>query len=58
MMSILEFLTDSFVAAFGITEPQPGQRRKVVLLLGGSILAGALGAVGIVVFFLLQLHGG
>jgi hypothetical protein len=56
MTRLLDFLVDSFVAAFGITEPRPGQRPTVRLVLGGALLFAICLAFGIGGFFWFQLH--
>ncbi len=55
-MKLLYFLTEAFIAAFGITRPDPRQQRMVALVLGGFILLAGLGAVSLVAFFLWQMH--
>jgi hypothetical protein len=55
-MRLLDFLAQAFIAAFGITEPSPSQRRMVSLVLGGFILAVLLAVVTITVFLLFQIH--
>jgi hypothetical protein len=37
-MKLLNFLVESFVAAFGITRPKPEQQRTVAFALGGFLL--------------------
>ena len=56
MNRILDFLVESFVAAFGITHPKPEQQGLVRLVLGGVLLLVICGAFGIVAFFWIQLH--
>ncbi len=55
-MKLLYFLTEAFIAAFGITRPDPRQQRTVALVLGGFLLLAGLGAVSLVGFFLWQMH--
>jgi hypothetical protein len=37
-MKLLNFLVESFIGAFGVTRPKPGQQRTVALALGGFLL--------------------
>jgi hypothetical protein len=52
MMRLLDYLAEVFIGTFGITQPQPENRRMVSIALGGFILLGLLGGFAIVVFFL------
>jgi hypothetical protein len=54
-MRILEYLVEMFVQAFGITRPTEAQRRRVTLLLGGALLAGAVMFVAAGVAMILYL---
>ena len=56
MNRILDFLVESFVAAFGITHPRPEQQGLVRLVLGGALLLVICFVFGIVAFFWIQLH--
>lgn len=47
-MKILSWITDAFIAVFGITEPQPEDRRRADLLIGGTILVLLLAVFGAV----------
>lgn len=54
-MKLLAWLTESFIAVFGITRPDPEQQRKANLLIGGFLLAVilvAFGAVGTMVYLI------
>jgi hypothetical protein len=57
-MPLLEFLAQVFIGTFGITQPQPEQRKLVSILLGGFILAVAVIAVSVVGFLVYQVHSG
>lgn len=52
-MKLLSWLTETFIATFGITHPRPEQQRIATLLIGG-ILLGVLivvfGMIGFLVF--------
>jgi hypothetical protein len=52
-MKILAWLTETFIATFGITRPTPEQARTANLIIGGfvlTIIVGVLGVVGFMVY--------
>jgi hypothetical protein len=54
-MKLLAWLTESFIAVFGITRPGPEHQRKANILIGGFLLAvilAAFGAVGTMVYLI------
>lgn len=54
-MKLLAWLTDSFIMVFGITPPEPEQRKMANILIGGFLLTVILvvfGAVGLLVFLI------
>jgi hypothetical protein len=54
-MKLLAWLTESFIAVFGITRPQPDQQRLANILIGGFLLVvllGAFGVVGVLVYLI------
>lgn len=54
-MKLLEWLTDIFIAVFGVTRPRPEQRRMASFLIGGFLLVVilvAFGAVGLLVYLI------
>lgn len=54
-MKLLAWLTESFIAVFGITRPRPEQQRMANFLIGGLLLAvivGAFGVVGVLVYLI------
>jgi hypothetical protein len=57
-MRILDFLAQVFINTFGITQPAPGQRKLVSLVLGGMILAVFVIALSVVGFLTYELHTG
>jgi hypothetical protein len=57
-MPLLEFLAQVFIGTFGITQPQPEQRKMVSILVGGFILAVFVVAVSVVGFMVYQVHSG
>ena len=57
-MRLLDFLAQAFISAFGITQPAPGQRKLVSLVLGGLILAVFLVALSVVGFLVLEIRAG
>ena len=55
-MRILQYLVEMFIQGFGITRPTEAQRRRVTLLLGGTLLTAALLFLAIGVGMILYLH--
>jgi hypothetical protein len=54
-MKLLAWLTESFIAVFGITRPRPEQEKVANILIGGFLLAVilvAFGAVGTLVYLI------
>lgn len=54
-MKLLAWLTETFIAVFGITRPRPEQERLANILIGGFLLAVilvAFGAVGLLVYLI------
>jgi hypothetical protein len=54
-MKLLDWLTETFIAVFGITRPRPEQRRLANILIGGFLLVvilGAFSAVGLLIYLL------
>jgi hypothetical protein len=54
-MKIFAYLTEIFIAVFGITRPSPEQERLANLLIGSFVLtliAGACGVIGFTVYTL------
>jgi hypothetical protein len=49
-MKILAYLTETFIATFGITRPRPEQKRLANLVIGGFLLVFLLAAFGVVGF--------
>ena len=52
-MRLLAWLTESFIAVFGITRPRPEQQRLANVLIGGLLLwviVVVFGAVGLLVW--------
>jgi hypothetical protein len=57
-MKLLAWLTETFIATFGITRPRPEQQRAAQLLIGGFLLAVILLAVAVTTFLLFAFHAG
>jgi hypothetical protein len=54
-MKLLAWLTETFIAVFGITRPRPEQQRVANFLIGGfllTVILGAFGVVGVLVFLI------
>ena len=52
-LKLLSWLTETFIATFGITHPRPEQQRVANLLIGGLLLLVMLvvfGVIGFLVF--------
>ena len=48
LMKLLGWITEYFIAVFGITRPRPEQERMTNLLIGGFLLAVIVGAFAVV----------
>jgi hypothetical protein len=57
-MRLLDFLAQAFINSFGITQPEPAQRRLVSIVLGGLILAVFVHVLSVMSFLLYQRHAG
>ena len=57
-MKLLAWLTETFIATFGITQPRPEQRRTAQLLIGGLLLGVILAVAAVIGFLLFQTHSG
>jgi hypothetical protein len=54
-MKLLVWLTESFIAVFGITRPHPEQERRANILIGGlllTVILGAFAVIGILVYLI------
>ena len=54
-MKLLAWLTETFIATFGITHPRPEQQRLANLLIGGLLLGFLLvifGVIGLLLFLI------
>ena len=49
-MKLLAYLTETFIATFGITRPRPEQEKVANLFIGGFLLVFLLAAFGLVGF--------
>ena len=57
-MKLLAWLTETFIATFGITRPRPEQQRAAQLVIGGFLLAAILGVAAVTIFLLLAIRSG
>ncbi len=57
-MKLFAWLTETFIATFGITRPRPEQEKTAQLIIGGFLLAFILLAGGVIVFLLIAIHLG
>jgi hypothetical protein len=54
-MKLLSWLTETFIATFGITRPRPEQERLANVVIGGfllTVILGAFGVVGLLVYMI------
>jgi hypothetical protein len=54
-MKLLAYLTESFIATFGITRPRPEQERLVNIVIGGFLLAFGIAVLGLMSFLVFQI---
>ena len=57
-MKLLAWLTETFIATFGITRPRPEQQKTAQLIIGGFLLGFLLLAGGVTVFLLIAIRAG
>jgi hypothetical protein len=57
-MKLLAWLTETFIATFGITRPRPEQERTMQLLIGGVLLAVMVAVASVITFLLFATHAG
>lgn len=57
-MKLLAWLTETFIATFGITRPRPEQQRVAQMIIGGFLLAFILFVAGVTTFLLFEIHAG
>ena len=57
-MKLLAWLTETFIATFGITRPRPEQERTMQLLIGGVLLAVMLAVACVLIFLLFAMRTG
>jgi len=57
-MKLLAWLTETFIATFGITRPRPEQQRAAQMIIGGFLLAFILLVAGVTTFLLMEIHAG
>ena len=55
-MRLLEYLVEMFIQGFGITRPSEAQRKRVTLLLGGTLLMGAVLFLAVGIGMMFYLH--
>lgn len=54
-MKLLAWLTETFIAVFGITRPRPEQQKRANLLIGGfllTVIVVVFGTVGLLVYLI------
>jgi high-affinity Fe2+/Pb2+ permease len=51
-MKLLAWLTETFIATFGITHPRPEQQRMANLLIGGLVLGVLIVVSGVIGFLI------
>jgi hypothetical protein len=55
-MKLLAWLTETFIATFGITRPRPEQQRTAQFLIGGFLLAVILLVAAVTTFLLFEIQ--
>lgn len=55
-MKLLNYLTETFIATFGITRPRPDQERLANLLIGGFLLTAIVIAFSVVGFMVYSVY--
>ena len=58
MMRLLEYLSEVFIATFGITKPAPEKKAQISIILGGFILLSIVGGFAVVTYFLVSMQTG
>jgi hypothetical protein len=54
-MKLLAYLTETFIATFGITRPRPEQERLANILIGGFLLTFGVVVLGVMSFLVFQI---
>lgn len=54
-MKLLAYLTESFIATFGITRPRPEQERLANIVIGGFLLVFGIAVLGLMSFLVFQI---
>jgi hypothetical protein len=54
-MKLLAWLTETFIATFGITHPRPEQERTANIIIGGLLLAFLIVVFGVVGFLVFMI---
>jgi hypothetical protein len=57
-MKLLVWLTETFIATFGITRPRPEQQRAAQFIIGGFLLAIIVLIASVTTFLLFEIHEG
>jgi hypothetical protein len=52
---LLAYITETFIATFGITRPEPAQQKLANVLIGGFLLLFITGAFGVVGFMVYRI---
>jgi multisubunit Na+/H+ antiporter MnhC subunit len=55
-VKLLAYLTETFIATFGITRPQPEQERLANFLIGGFLLTAIVVAFSVVGFMVYSVY--
>jgi high-affinity Fe2+/Pb2+ permease len=57
-MKLLAYLTETFIATFGITQPKPEQQRMANIVIGGFLLASGAAVLTVMGFLIYQISAG
>lgn len=57
-MKLLAYLTETFIATFGITQPRPEQQRTANIVIGGFLLVCGTAVLLVMAFLVYQISAG
>lgn len=57
-MKLLAYITEIFIAGFGITQPKPEQQRVAYITIGGFLLAFGVTVLAVMGFLVYEVSAG